>query len=423
MSATAVPAENARIAAETGAARVEASAPAPAPEVVAPKPKSRLPIVLLVLALIGAGVGGYVYLHRGLESTDDAQIDGEVVPVPARAGGLITAIHFSDNQEVKAGDLLAEIDPEPLTARLAQAEARLQAAQAAADGADADAIVVQSNATGNKEIAKASLTTASDSAYTAAAQIREAEAQVTAAEASKKQATSDLAREKELFSAGASTQGALDRATTAEAVAASNFDAASARLLTLRTSASTAHSKVAEASAKVDQVSDVDAIVKQAQARARAAHADVDTARAARDLAAIDLSYAKIYAPSDGTVSKKTIAVGQSVAAGQPIVQLVTNSIWVTANFKETQIGSMRDGQPADVSVDAYPGVKLHGSLDSFSGATGARFSLLPPDNASGNFTKVVQRVPVRIKIDDVPHDVHLLPGMNVELTIDTNKG
>ncbi|HTJ82342.1 MAG TPA: HlyD family secretion protein [Polyangiaceae bacterium] len=408
-----------RVAADSPPEPTRQAAPGTSPASPA-KPKSRLPAVLGVLLVVGVAVGAYVFTHRGLESTDDAQVDGEVVPIPSRTGGTITAIHFSENQEVKSGDLLAEIDDKPLAARLAQAEARLQAAEAAAEGADADAVVVRSNATGNKEIAKASLATASDSATTAAAQIREAEAAVTAAEAAKKQSEADLAREKELFAAGASTQGSLDRATTASAVATSNLDAARARLVTLRASASTATSKIAEANAKVEQVSDVDAIVKQAEARARAAHADVETAKAARDLAAIDLSYAKIYAPADGVVSKKTISVGQSVSAGQPIVQLVTHDVWVTANFKETQIGAMRDGQPAEITIDAYPGVELHGALDSFSGATGARFSLLPPDNASGNFTKVVQRVPVRVKLHDVPGSVHLVPGMNVELTIDT---
>jgi membrane fusion protein (multidrug efflux system) len=142
--------------------------------------------------------------------------------------------------------------------------------------------------------------------------------------------------------------------------------------------------------------------------------------RAVRDLALLDVSYTHILAPHDGAVSRKTVNEGQSVGAGQPVVQLVTPEIWVTANFKETQVGRMRVGQPAHFSVDAFPGVELEGDVQSLSGATGARFSLLPPDNATGNFTKVVQRVPVRVHVRDVPAGVTLRAGMSVDLTVDT---
>jgi membrane fusion protein (multidrug efflux system) len=161
--------------------------------------------------------------------------------------------------------------------------------------------------------------------------------------------------------------------------------------------------------------------VRQARARAAVAHAQVDTAKAARDRAALDLGYTKIFAPSAGVVSKKSINVGQSVASGQAIVQLVPEERWITANFKETQLAHMKVGQPAHFTLDAYPGVTLDGDVLSFSGATGARFTLLPPDNATGNFTKVVQRVPVRIRVRDVPEGISLRPGMSVNLEIDTN--
>jgi membrane fusion protein (multidrug efflux system) len=146
----------------------------------------------------------------------------------------------------------------------------------------------------------------------------------------------------------------------------------------------------------------------------------VQTAQATRDLAAIDLSYTKIVAPRDGEASKRTINVGQMVGAGQTIVMIVpTDELWITGNFKETQLAKMRAGQPAEFSVDAFGGFKGTGKLESFSGATGAKFSLLPPDNATGNYTKVVQRVPVRVRIEGAP-GVALRPGMSVELTIDT---
>ena len=145
-----------------------------------------------------------------------------------------------------------------------------------------------------------------------------------------------------------------------------------------------------------------------------------DAACAKVVLAALDLSYTKIVAPHAGVVSKKSINEGQTVSVGQPIVQLVTPALWVTANFKETQVGHMHPGQPAHFTVDAYPGVELSGTLESLSGATGSRFTLLPPDNATGNYTKVVQRMPVRVSVAAVPAGVLLRPGMSVELTVDT---
>ena len=139
-------------------------------------------------------------------------------------------------------------------------------------------------------------------------------------------------------------------------------------------------------------------------------------------MAALDLSYAKIFAPSDGVVSKKSINVGQMLSPGQSIVQLVTDKLWVTGNFKETQVAQMRVGQPATVEVDAFSGTSLAGEVESFSGATGAKFTLLPPDNATGNFTKVVQRLPVRVRLHHIHEGVALRPGMSVELTVDTRK-
>ncbi len=189
-----------------------------------------------------------------------------------------------------------------------------------------------------------------------------------------------------------------------------------------RRSATQAQSKVVEASARVKQSSLVEPLVRQARARADAAQAEVATAQAARDLAAIDLSYTKIVAPSDGVVSKKTVNEGQAVGLGQAVVQVVTNHTWVTANFKETQVGHMRTGQSVEFSVDAYPGMTFNGEVESLSGATGARFTLLAPDNATGNFTKVVQRLPVRVRIHDQPAGYALRPGMSVDLTVNTRK-
>jgi membrane fusion protein (multidrug efflux system) len=179
---------------------------------------------------------------------------------------------------------------------------------------------------------------------------------------------------------------------------------------------------VVEANAKLRLSSNVATLIEQAQARRAAADAQVALAEAKLEQAAVDLSYTQILAPHAGVVSRKTINQGQSVALGQPVVQLVPDARWVTANFKETQLTHLQQGQHAHFRVDAYPGVELSGEVESISGATGARFALLPPDNATGNFTKVVQRVPVRIRVLNLPKNVSLRPGMSVELKVDTRK-
>jgi membrane fusion protein (multidrug efflux system) len=373
-----------------------------------------------VVGALAVGEAFYVIHNRGLERTDNAQIDADVVLVPARMAGTVSKIHFVENQMVKAGALLAELDDAAARARLAQAEATLGAATAQAEAADAEAQVTATNAVSGRSVAAAGLESASVGAASSTDQIHEGEAQVKALESSLAQAASDRGRAQRLFASGAIAKSQLEQTETAYAVTLSNREAAQARLAALRLSVSQAKSHVAEASARLRQSSNGAALVRQSQARAQAAHAQVETARAARDLAALDLSYTKIAAPHDGVVSKKSINEGQAVAPGQPIVQLVTPTLWVTANFKETQVGHMRVGQPAHFTVDAYPGVALSGVLESLSGATGSRFTLLPPDNATGNYTKVVQRMPVRVSVRDVPAGVTLRPGMSVELTVDT---
>ncbi|HET9624247.1 MAG TPA: HlyD family secretion protein [Kofleriaceae bacterium] len=395
----------------------------PAATLEPPKPraKSKRNTIVLVLA-IAVAIGGVVLyvLRHGRESTDDAQIDADVVLVPARVDGVVKKVLFSENQRVKAGDVLAEIDDAQLVARLAQAEAQLARAVAAADAADANAAIAERNAVGNKSAAKAAQAGAAVGERTEAAQLLEGQAQLSAAEAQLGQAKTDLERQRRLQTAGAGTKAELDQAETQLRLAQSNVDLAKARIGTLQTSIAAARSRVDEATARAAQNDDVTATVRQAHAQADAAKADVKVATALRDLAALNLGYAKIIAPQDGVISKKSINVGQQVGAGQAIGQLVTDARWVTANFKETQVEHMREGQPATVSVDAFSGEDLRGTVESISSGTGSRFTLLPPDNASGNFTKVVQRVPVRIKLGDVPRQYVLRTGMNVDATVDT---
>jgi membrane fusion protein (multidrug efflux system) len=385
---------------------------------------SKTAIVMGSIALVVAAAGSAWYVtHRGLETTDDAQVDADVVSVPTRTTGVVAKVAFAENQVVKAGDLLAEIDAEPAKARLAQADANVAAAEASAEAADADARVAETNAKGNKSAAEASLSGAQSSAVASTQQIAEGEAQVASASTDVARAKLDLDRDRQLVSEGALAQAQLDQAQAAYDTASARLRQANARLASLKASTSQAVSKIQEASARLQQSSNVDALIEQARSRARMAHAQVAVSKATRDLAALELSYTRIVAPEDGVVSKKSIEVGQMLSPGQGIVQLVpTRDLWITGNFKETQIHKMRAGQPAHVEVDAFPGVTLHGEVESLSAATGSRFTLLPPDNASGNYTKVVQRVPVRIHVKEIPPGVTLRPGMSVDISVDTNK-
>jgi membrane fusion protein (multidrug efflux system) len=404
-------------------ATADSVAPAPAPTQEAAQPRSKKSLILGIVAAVAVTGGGFWYVtHHGLEDTDNAQIDGDVTSVPARVGGVVTKINFTENQRVKTGDLLAEIDPAPAQARLAEADANVLAAQAQAEAADANTLVSETNAVGDKSVADASLVTAAVGAASTTDQINEAAAQLASAQTSLAQAQVDHDRAQRLLDTGAISKAEFDRTDTQFKVAQSAVDGAKARLTSIKGSAAQAQSRVVEAKAKAKISNDVDTQIKLAQARANAAHAQVETAKAARDLAALDLSYTKILAPSDGVVSKKSINVGQMLSPGQTIVQIVPDKLWVTGNFKETQVARMRVGQPAKIEVDAFSGTDIEGEVESFSGATGAKFTLLPPDNATGNFTKVVQRLPVRVRIKEIPAGIALRPGMSVDLTVDTRK-
>ena len=378
----------------------------------------------LLAAFLLAG-GGWWVSHRGLEATDDAQLDADVVAVPSRASGTVTAVHFIDNQSVEAGTLLVELDDAQAKARLAQAEAELLSAKASADAAEATAELTERNASAGKSIARASLTGAAVAVTATSDQIAEANANLASATAQRDKAKLELARTNQLFSSGALASAQLEAAQATFDSAQANVDQATARIETLKSSTSQARARVSEASARLGQASDtLPAQVAEAMAKAASAKARVATAEAMRDLARLELSYTKIFAPRAGIVSKRSVVQGQLVAAGQPVVMLVPDArhggaVWVTGNFKETQLAHMHIGQPATLTVDAYDR-ELHGRVESFSAATGARFALLPPDNATGNFTKVVQRVPVRVKLDQVPPDLMLLPGLSVELTVNT---
>jgi membrane fusion protein (multidrug efflux system) len=315
--------------------------------------------VLLALVVAGGLWGLKEYrFYSTHEVTDDAQIEGHIAPVLARVSGYVSAVEVDDNQHVQADQVLVEIDPKDIEARVRQAEAELASAHAAVESAQAAA------AAADAEVA------ATRSHYEGAEHDFESYRQLHA-----KQEISD-----QHFRRSKSIADAL----------AAQVDAA-------RRQAKAARARIAQAEARVTQ------------------------AQAALDAARLDLSYTTIQAPTSGIIGKKDVEVGQLIQAGEPLMAVVRDDApWVIANFKETQLQKVRPGQRVDIQVDAYPDATFHGRVDSLAPATGAKFSLLPPDNATGNFTKVVQRIPVKILFVDPPDSERpLRAGMNVVTTVE----
>ena len=355
----------------------------PAEPTPAPSNRGRIVLaIVLLVALFGLGWGVKQWLYgRTHESTDNAQVDGHLVPVLAKVSGYVTAVNVAENQRVAAESVLVRIDEREYAVRLAQADADLAAAQAAAGGrgvaGQAEAQV--QNATGQR----AAL-----------------DANIIAARANVTKADADLARMRELVAKQIVSRQQLDAAQAAS-------DAAHAQLASAERTAGAAG-----------------AGVTNAQAGVRLAQARLAAAQASRDNATLQLAFTRVGAPVAGIVSRKQVEIGQLVQAGQPLLTIVSDTgVWVTANFKETQLADIKVGQPVELDVDAYPGLKVQGKVESTSAATGAKFALLPPDNATGNFTKVVQRVPVRIAIvGGMDKEHQLRPGMSVVAHVDTKR-
>jgi membrane fusion protein (multidrug efflux system) len=386
----------------------------------APEAKAGSKRPILAALLLGfLALGGWKYAATiGHERTDDAQVEGDIVGLAVRTSGAVKEVRFADNTHVTAGDVLVVLDDDIQKAKLAQAEAALEVAKAQAEAAEKSAALSDRNARGTKTATRAQLDGAAYGATQTKEQIAASEARVTAAKSTLAQAKDEEGRAKRLFDTGSVSKAQFDLAKTALDNAQSGYDQSVANLESARANVGSAQSRVAETAAKLEQVSDVDTLVAEAAARSRTAKAQVLVAQASRDLAALDLSFTKIVAPQAGVVTKKSVGVGQLLGPGSTIAQLVPDgSLWIVANFKETQIGAMRTGNPVEIEVDALPGRKFQATVESFSPATGSRFSLLPPDNASGNYTKVVQRIPVRMKIENLG-DALLRPGFSVTANV-----
>ena len=393
---------------------------------------------LLVVVLAAAVLVAFVlWKHMsGRESTDDAQVDGHINPVACRVGGTVRAVRVDDNQEVKAGTLLVEIDSSDYVIALERAKAELAAAEAAAAAARTQVPVVSittssqtSGAQASLQSAEAGVTAAAKGVDTARARLATTRARVLEARALHTKALQDLERMKQLVAkeeiskqqydaavaAADGSRAALEGAEAAVQEAERGVEAAEAHLVQVRTAVSQAQAGIEATRAGPDQI----AVMKS---NATSAEARVQQAAAALDRAQLDLEYTKVRAPVSGIVSMKKVELGQVVVRDQPLMAIVPlDDIWITANFKEDQLNHMRVGQRAIISVDAYGGRKYQGLVQSIAAATGARFSLLPPENATGNYVKVVQRIPVKIELVQGQDPEHLLrPGMSVVPTVFT---
>ncbi|HTU26208.1 MAG TPA: HlyD family secretion protein [Pirellulales bacterium] len=333
------------------------------------RPKLAIALVVGAAVLVVGGIAWWLYA-RQFESTDDAFIDGHAVQMAPKIAGYVVRLNVSDNQLVHKGDVLVEIDPRDYQVALAVAQASAASARGRLAQAEAQILAADEEAKG-------------------------ADADVVAAEATAENAKQDLARNSNLAPRGAVSQQTLDASTATARSTAAQLAAARAR-------ASAAESQAA-----------------LARSQKVTAEADLQQARVEIERAELNLSYTKITAPITGRVTHRTVELGDYLQPGQPLFALVDPNVWVTANFKETQLTHMHVGQSVSVRVDAFPSHRLRAHVDSFQRGTGARFTLLPAENATGNYVKVVQRVPVKIVFDEpAPEKMILGPGMSVEPTV-----
>jgi len=396
----------------------------------------RLPLIIAAVVVLILGVGAWLWLTAGRESTDDAQVEAHVTPIAARVGGTILQVPAPDNQQVEAGALLAQIDPRDYElalsraqAELANAQAELAVAQANVPITSATATSSVSNARGGLAQAEAGISEAEQGLEAARARLTTAQAKVREQEANAAKAARDVERLRPLLSKQEISQQQFDAATADAEAKRAAADSAQSQVQEAEAAIRSAQSRLVQAQAGREQavagVQQADTAPQQVSAiRARAASAEarVKQSEAAVRQAQLNLDYTTVKAPIKGIVSRKSVEPGQVVQPGQPLMTLIPlDQIWITANFKETQLADMRPGQRVKVAVDAYGGHEFSGKIDSIAAATGARFSLLPPDNASGNFVKVVQRVPVKIVLEEGQDQQHVLrPGMSVTPTVYT---
>ena len=417
---------------DLGPSQEEQTREIPEREEETPRPRRKLWKWGLIAFLVLALVAGFFWLRgRNRESTDDAQVDGHLDPISSRISGSVLKVLVDVNWQVKEGQLLVQLDPRDYQAKVDQAKAALSVAGAQANAAQAGVPLTRATTTSGTSGAEAQLGAAQadyERARVAAQQARTsgvavAQAAVAQAQANNQKAQTDLARMQPLLAKAEISQQQFDAFRAAADVSAAQLRSAEEQLAAARQTASRAAAAEQSAAARVKaaQAGLAESRAGQQQvtvtaAQAKSASASVQQAQANLEAAELQLSYCNIYSPADGEVTQKTLEPGQIVQPGQGLMVIVPlRDVWVTANFKETQLAEVRPGQKAEVQVDMY-GTGIEGRVDSIAGATGARTSLLPPENATGNYVKVVQRIPVKIMFEKGQDPEHLLRlGMSVE--------
>jgi len=372
------------------------------PEVKNKTAVTRLRVAAAVALVLAAVLAWWLYARR-FEDTDDAQADANISAISPRISGTVVAVHVVDNQSVKAGDLLVELDRSDLEVAVAQAKAAVAQAEAAYQ---AESPSVSITETSNR----ASLTNADAELANAQADLEAAERDLDQAEANNRYAQLQRDRAEKLLASAAASQAEFDRQSSAADAGEATVKAARKRVDQRRARLATAQARLRETRLNAPR----QLVSREAELQVR--KASLELARAQLKQAELNLGYAGIVAPVAGIVGKKSVNIGDRVQPGQQLLAVTqTDEMWITANFRETQIEQLRSGQSATVHVDAI-GRDYRGTVESFGGATGSRYSLLPPENASGNYVKVVQRIPVRIRLEPGQAEMdRLRPGMSVE--------
>ncbi len=403
-----------------------------------PRPRGSARKLAIFSALVVlAGVGVYLWVHSlNRVSTDDAQVDGHIIPISPKIYGKVLEVLVDDNQQVKQGQVLVRIDPLDYQAKVDQAQAALAVAESQAQGANAGVPLTRDTTGSSVTAAEAQLSAARadydqaqvEAERAATADIAVARANVETAQATADHAQADLTRMKTLVDKEEISRLEYDSYASSVRVALSQLQAAKDKLASVTKDSETkkaallsAEARIAQAQAGILQAKATERQVPVRVADASSAMASIAQARANLEAAKLDLGYTTVVAPMDGMVTRKSVEVGQVVQQGQGLLMLVPlQDVWVTANFKETQLADVRTGQKAEVKAD-LSGKTYPGHVDSIAAATGTRMSLLPPENATGNYVKVVQRIPVKIVLDPIPGGNQVLrPGMNIEATIFT---
>lgn len=366
---------------------------------------------VVVIVVVGIFVWNYFAMW---ESTDDAQVDGHINALSARVGGYVTKVNVNDNQAVEAGAVLVEIDPKDYQVAVERAKAEFEAAEASAMAAEHNVPIILANSSSQLESARADVENARAGISAAQSQAAAALAQLAQAEANDSKTQSDVERYKQLVAKQEISQQQYEQALDVAKATAAGAVAAKASAAAAADQVHQAQSRLLQAQATLQAAETAPQQVLVSKAQFSSADASVAQKKSALDQAMLNLQYCTIVAPVAGVVSKN-VEVGNNVQPGQQLISVVPlDDVWVTANFKETQLKYMRPGQPVKISVDAY-GRAYKGHVDSIAGASGARFSLLPPENATGNYVKVVQRLPVKIVLEPGQNNDHLLrPGMSV---------